>query len=93
MALAHGRASAKVISDIGAGVPGRWHDWQERCKIGSTSFENVGPPAALGAGVCLSAEAPGAKVDAVGCAEHSSVAAKIALEAPSSRETVTMEAS
>ena len=27
---------------MGAAVPGRWHFWHERCKIGSTSFVNVG---------------------------------------------------
>ena len=42
---AHGRTSAKVISDIGAGVPGRWHAWQERCMIGSTSLVKVGEDA------------------------------------------------
>ena len=42
IARAHGLTSANVISDIGAGVPGRWQLWQERCMIGSTSFVNVG---------------------------------------------------
>jgi hypothetical protein len=46
IARAQGRTSAKVMSDIGAGVPGRWQLWQERCMIGKTSLVNVGPPEA-----------------------------------------------
>jgi hypothetical protein len=42
IARAHGLTSANVIIDIGAGVPGRWQVWQERCMIGSTSFVKVG---------------------------------------------------
>ena len=41
MARAHGRASWYVISDMGADVPGRWHDWQLFCKIGATSLLKV----------------------------------------------------
>src|SRR6186997_2770008 len=52
IARAHGRTSANVISDIGAGVSGRWQAWQERCMIGSTSFVNVGA-AAAGAWACV----------------------------------------
>src|SRR2546428_3473556 len=42
IALAHGRASAYVSNDIGPISPGRWHVWQFRCNIGSTSRSKVG---------------------------------------------------
>src|SRR5205809_3883469 len=45
--LAHGRASSYVSNDIGATDSGRWHRWQERCRIGATSFVNVTSLAAL----------------------------------------------
>src|SRR6185295_5754891 len=38
---AHGRASWKEISDIGAIDPGWWHSWHFAWKIGATSFEKV----------------------------------------------------
>src|SRR5438552_3111321 len=38
---AHGRTSWYVRSDIGAIAPGRWQFWQERWRIGATSFANV----------------------------------------------------
>src|SRR5215471_12282700 len=38
---AQGLASSYVMSDIGATVPGRWHTWQLRWKIGATSLLNV----------------------------------------------------
>src|SRR5438128_6100138 len=37
----HGRASWKVIRDIGAIDPGWWHAWHFSWRIGATSFENV----------------------------------------------------
>src|SRR6266852_9162932 len=40
--LAHGRASVKVMSDIGASESGRWHDSHFSWKIGAMSFVNVG---------------------------------------------------
>src|SRR5258708_3573307 len=40
-ALAHGRVSAKVSSDIGATSPGRWHSWQFFCRTGRTSLLKV----------------------------------------------------
>ena len=40
--FAHGRASAKVISDIGAIESGRWHASHFSWKIGAMSFVNVG---------------------------------------------------
>src|SRR5476651_511956 len=40
--LAHGRASAKVMSDIGAIESGRWHASHFSRKIGAISLENVG---------------------------------------------------
>src|SRR5688572_29957430 len=42
IARAHGRASWKSRSDIGAIEPGRWHVWHFVWKIGATSFVNVG---------------------------------------------------
>src|SRR5215470_16289034 len=41
IARAQGRASSYVSSDIGAIAPGRWQVWQERCRMGATSFVNV----------------------------------------------------
>src|SRR6516164_4402071 len=38
---AQGLASSYVMSDIGATVPGRWHTWQLRWKIGATSLLKV----------------------------------------------------
>src|SRR6185503_13957555 len=38
---AHGRASWKEMSDIGAIDPGWWHSWHFAWKIGATSFEKV----------------------------------------------------
>src|SRR5580658_930224 len=49
MALAHGRASWYVISDIGATSPGRWQPWQFFCRMGRTSLLNVGELAAMAA--------------------------------------------
>src|SRR5215467_8201967 len=45
---AQGLASSYVMSDIGATVPGRWHTWQLRWKIGATSLLKVtgGPTSA-----------------------------------------------
>ena len=40
--FAHGRASAKVMSDIGAIESGRWHASHFSWKIGAMSFVNVG---------------------------------------------------
>ena len=53
---AQGRVSSYVSSDIGAMLSGRWHSWQERCRIGAMCSANVtaaSPPAcwaAAGAG-------------------------------------------
>src|SRR5471030_1283605 len=41
IALAHGRASSYVISDIGAMLSGRWHPSHFCWKMGATSFVNV----------------------------------------------------
>ena len=41
IALAHGRTSSYVRSDIGAIPPGRWQLWQERWRTGATSLVNV----------------------------------------------------
>jgi hypothetical protein len=53
------------MSDIGAFESGRWHFWQERCRIGSTSFENVGAgaAAAVAAGLAAAVEGAGAVRD------------------------------
>src|SRR6185369_9074802 len=40
-ALAQGRASEYVSSDMGATSPGRWHSWQFFCKTGRTSLLKV----------------------------------------------------
>src|SRR5665213_1403144 len=40
-ALAQGRASEYVSSDMGATSPGRWHSWQFFCRTGRTSLLNV----------------------------------------------------
>src|SRR6266852_1457913 len=40
--LAHGRASAKVMSDMGASESGRWHASHFSWKIGAMSLVNVG---------------------------------------------------
>src|SRR6185369_16235159 len=41
MARAHGRASSKVINDIGANIVGRWHSTQLLYRIGATSLVKV----------------------------------------------------
>src|SRR5438128_2288163 len=46
IAFAHGLASSYVSSDIGAISPGRWHETQDRNRIGATFFVNVGASAA-----------------------------------------------
>ena len=46
IARAQGRASSYVSSDIGAMLSGRWHSWQERCRIGAMSSANVADTAA-----------------------------------------------
>src|SRR5215469_12392024 len=42
IAPAHGRVSSYVSIENGAASPGRWQLWQRFCKIGATSFVNVG---------------------------------------------------
>jgi hypothetical protein len=49
---AYGRTSSYVISDIGALESGRWQFWQERCRIGATSFVNVTAVVAEAVGDC-----------------------------------------
>src|SRR5262245_43814286 len=44
MLRTHGRTSSYVRNDIGAIESGRWHFWQERCKIGATSLVKVTVP-------------------------------------------------
>ena len=63
MARAQGRDSAYVSSDIGAMLPGRWHCWHLRWKMGATSFANVGrasPPAGWAAACGAPPAAPSA---------------------------------
>src|SRR4051812_30922784 len=40
--FAHGRASSKLTSDIGANIVWRWHSTHLEYKIGATSFAKVG---------------------------------------------------
>src|SRR5258706_2042514 len=61
MARAHGRASSKVSSDIGATSPGRWQTWHFAWRIGATSLVNVTACDTGGAGACA-AEVPIAPV-------------------------------
>src|SRR5579863_484840 len=42
MVAAQGRACSKVSRGNGAASPGRWQVWQCLCRMGATSFENVG---------------------------------------------------
>src|ERR1700756_5258818 len=42
MAPVHGRVSSYVSMEKGAASPGRWQLWQFFCRIGATSFVNVG---------------------------------------------------
>src|SRR5712691_7700691 len=72
--LAHGRASAKVMSDMGASESGRWHASHFSWKIGAMSLVNVGifgaSAAAAAAGsiiATLSAHAPTATFRAGPC--------------------------
>src|SRR5436190_20940028 len=41
IAFAHGRASSYVTKDMGAIEPGRWQVWQDRWRMGATSFVKV----------------------------------------------------
>src|SRR5262249_28318041 len=56
MAEAQGRTCLYVSSGMGAGSPGRWHDWQFFCRIGATSLLNVTPEAPLVAAAAKLAE-------------------------------------
>ena len=42
--------------------PVRWHSWQERCRIGATSFVNVTSWASCAAATAGAAKAPSATV-------------------------------
>src|SRR5471032_1331085 len=59
IALAHGRASLTLVSDIGAISPARWHDAQFLLKMGAMSLLKVTGACARGiAGVARSATMP-----------------------------------
>src|SRR5262245_50631319 len=45
IALAQGRASSYVSSDMGATESGRWQAWHFRCRMGAISFVKVTAPA------------------------------------------------